>query len=64
MALGLNTFPFRQAAIMIWIWGLFATVAAASVEDLVGTWTTKSREVITGPVCFFDPESRTNTDSK
>lgn len=35
---------------MIWIWGLFASVAAASVDDLVGTWTTKSREVLTGPV--------------
>ncbi|KAJ5915010.1 hypothetical protein N7504_003893 [Penicillium tannophilum] len=39
---------------MIWIWGLFASVAAASVDDLVGTWTTKSREVLTGPG-FYDP---------
>ena len=35
---------------MIWIWSLFASVAAASVNDLVGTWTTKSRDVLTGPV--------------
>ncbi|CAG7924925.1 unnamed protein product [Penicillium olsonii] len=35
---------------MIWIWSLLATVALANVNDLVGTWTTKSRQVITGPV--------------
>ncbi|KAJ5758425.1 hypothetical protein N7520_005581 [Penicillium odoratum] len=41
---------------MIWVWGLFASVAAAaaSVEDLIGTWTTKSHEVLTGPG-FYDP---------
>ncbi|KAJ5263866.1 hypothetical protein N7478_011471 [Penicillium angulare] len=39
---------------MIWIWGLFLSVAAANVDDLVGTWTTKSREVLTGPG-FYDP---------
>ncbi|KAJ5722788.1 hypothetical protein N7488_000823 [Penicillium malachiteum] len=39
---------------MIWIWGLFVAVVAASVDDLVGTWTTKSREVVTGPG-FYDP---------
>lgn len=37
---------------MIWIWALLATLSAAiNIEELVGTWTTKSREVITGPVC-------------
>lgn len=36
---------------MIWIWSLLATVSAAvSVEELVGTWTTKSQQVLTGPV--------------
>lgn len=36
---------------MIWNWALLATLSAAiNVEELVGTWTTKSREVITGPV--------------
>lgn len=30
---------------------LFATaVSAAKVADLVGTWSTKSRSVVTGPV--------------
>lgn len=36
---------------MIWIWSLLVAVALANVNDLVGTWTTKSRQVITGPVC-------------
>jgi hypothetical protein len=37
--------------IWIWIWSLLATVSAAvSVDDLVGTWTTKSQQVLTGPV--------------
>jgi hypothetical protein len=31
---------------------LAATVSAGNVADLVGTWTTKSRQVVTGPVCF------------
>lgn len=36
---------------MLWIWTLLATAAAAaSVDELVGTWTTKSRNVFTGPV--------------
>ncbi|KAJ5910885.1 Protein r.t1.c1 [Penicillium subrubescens] len=40
---------------MLWIWTLLATtVAAASVDELVGTWTTKSRNVLTGPG-FYDP---------
>lgn len=37
---------------MIWIWSLLVTFAAAiNLEDLVGTWTTKSRDVLTGSVC-------------
>ncbi|KAJ6127577.1 hypothetical protein N7523_003189 [Penicillium sp. IBT 18751x] len=40
---------------MIWIWTLLATVSAAtSVDQLVGTWTTKSQQVLTGPG-FYDP---------
>ncbi|KAJ5693443.1 Protein r.t1.c1 [Penicillium macrosclerotiorum] len=39
---------------MIWTWCLLATATAASVDDLVGTWTTKSRDVLTGPG-FYDP---------
>lgn len=46
----LDTFP--QTRIMVWIWSLFVSaVAAASARDLVGTWTTKSKMVLTGPVC-------------
>ncbi|RAL07211.1 uncharacterized protein BO97DRAFT_378948 [Aspergillus homomorphus CBS 101889] len=33
---------------------LLTAVGAASVSDLVGTWTTKSRKVVTGPG-FYDP---------
>ncbi|KAF7163594.1 hypothetical protein CNMCM5623_008443 [Aspergillus felis] len=33
---------------------LVAVVRASSVADLVGTWTTKSRSVVTGPD-FYDP---------
>jgi hypothetical protein len=41
----------RSTLTMLWIWPLLATtVAAASVDELVGTWTTKSRNVFTGPV--------------
>jgi hypothetical protein len=37
---------------MFLIWSLLATAAcAATASDLVGTWTTKSQDVITGPVC-------------
>ncbi|KAJ5320591.1 hypothetical protein PENANT_c033G07618 [Penicillium antarcticum] len=40
---------------MFLIWSLLATAAwAATASDLVGTWTTKSHEVITGPG-FYDP---------
>ncbi|KAJ5216576.1 uncharacterized protein N7498_002983 [Penicillium cinerascens] len=40
---------------MIWIWSLLATVSAAvTVDDIVGTWTTKSQQVLTGPG-FYDP---------
>ncbi|KAJ5144208.1 uncharacterized protein N7515_002995 [Penicillium bovifimosum] len=39
---------------MFLIWALLATAALANVEDLIGTWTTKSRDVITGPG-FYDP---------
>ncbi|KAJ5169222.1 Protein r.t1.c1 [Penicillium canariense] len=39
---------------MIWIWTLLATAVAVSVDELVGTWTTKSRNVLTGPG-FYDP---------
>lgn len=31
---------------------LAGVVSAGNVADLVGTWTTKSRKVITGPVCL------------
>lgn len=51
----LNPLPSEHSistTIMIWTWALLATVAAgANVNDLVGTWTTKSREVLTGSVC-------------
>ncbi|PYI27447.1 hypothetical protein BP00DRAFT_429346 [Aspergillus indologenus CBS 114.80] len=33
---------------------LLTAASAASVSDLVGTWTTKSRKVVTGPG-FYDP---------
>jgi hypothetical protein len=36
---------------MFLIWSLLVTVVLANANDLVGTWTTKSRQVITGPVC-------------
>lgn len=36
---------------MFLIWSLLATAALANANDLVGTWTTKSRDVLTGPVC-------------
>ncbi|KAJ5756969.1 uncharacterized protein N7511_007151 [Penicillium nucicola] len=40
---------------MFFIWSLLATAACATTaKDLVGTWTTKSQEVITGPG-FYDP---------
>ncbi|KAJ5577529.1 uncharacterized protein N7459_006493 [Penicillium hispanicum] len=40
---------------MMWTWTLLAAVAAAaSVDELVGTWTTKSRQVLTGSG-FYDP---------
>lgn len=29
--------------------------AASTLGDLVGTWTTKSRSVVTGPVCMRKP---------
>lgn len=36
---------------MIWVWTLLVALGAAlNLEELVGTWTTKSREVLTGPV--------------
>ena len=31
---------------------LTAVSASSSASDLEGTWTTKSRQVVTGPVCF------------
>lgn len=31
---------------------LAGVVSAGKAADLVGTWTTKSRKVVTGPVCF------------
>jgi hypothetical protein len=34
---------------------LVAAVRASSVADLVGTWTTKSRSVVTGPVRSIFP---------
>lgn len=47
---------------MIWIWSLLATVSAAvSVEELVGTWTTKSQQVLTGPVSITQNK---HTDTK
>ncbi|KAJ5220712.1 uncharacterized protein N7469_009599 [Penicillium citrinum] len=39
---------------MIFLWALLGIAAATNVEDLVGTWTTKSKQVITGPG-FYDP---------
>jgi hypothetical protein len=33
-------------------------VCASSVADLVGTWTTKSRNVVTGPVSSLRAHSR------
>jgi hypothetical protein len=36
---------------MFLILSLLVTLVLADVNDLVGTWTTKSRQVITGPVC-------------
>ncbi|KAJ5217085.1 Protein r.t1.c1 [Penicillium chermesinum] len=40
---------------MVWIWSLFVSVVAAtSAQDLVGTWTSKSKMVLTGPT-FYDP---------
>lgn len=37
--------------------GLFlTTVGANNIAHLVGTWTTKSRKVITGPVCEMDKQ--------
>ncbi|CAI7596865.1 unnamed protein product [Penicillium pancosmium] len=40
---------------MIFLWALLVcTAAALNAEELVGTWTTKSKQVITGPG-FYDP---------
>ncbi|KAJ5095058.1 hypothetical protein N7532_007349 [Penicillium argentinense] len=39
---------------MIFLWAFLATAAAVNVEELVGTWTTKSKQVFTGPD-FYDP---------
>ncbi|KAJ5081327.1 hypothetical protein NUU61_009591 [Penicillium alfredii] len=39
---------------MMLIWALLSVAYATNVEDLVGTWTTKSRDVLTGPG-FYDP---------
>ena len=36
---------------MFLIWSLLITATLANANDLVGTWTTKSRDVLTGPVC-------------
>lgn len=36
---------------MFLICSLLITAALANANDLVGTWTTKSRDVLTGPVC-------------
>lgn len=37
--------------------GLFlTTVGANNIAHLVGTWTTKSRKVITGPVCEMNKQ--------
>ncbi|KKY14450.1 putative protein rot1 [Phaeomoniella chlamydospora] len=40
---------------------LTATVAAEDYSDLVGTWSTKSRKVITGPG-FYNPETERFTE--
>lgn len=48
---------------MIWIWSLLATVSAAvTIDDLVGTWTTKSQQVLTGPVCILQHKHKQETD--
>ncbi|KAJ5888988.1 Protein r.t1.c1 [Penicillium taxi] len=42
---------------MVRIWSVLVTttvVTAVTVDELVGTWTTKSRDVLTGPG-FYDP---------
>ncbi|KAJ5968278.1 hypothetical protein N7501_004526 [Penicillium viridicatum] len=39
---------------MFLIWSLLITATLANANDLVGTWTTKSRDVLTGPG-FYDP---------
>ena len=45
----LSIFPLSTK--MFLIWSLLVTAALASAGDLFGTWTTKSRDVLTGPVC-------------
>ncbi|CAI7642911.1 unnamed protein product [Penicillium glandicola] len=39
---------------MFLIWSLLVTATLANANDLFGTWTTKSRDVVTGPG-FYDP---------
>lgn len=49
--LSFSTILSINQATMIWAWTLLVTLGAAlNLEELVGTWTTKSREVLTGPV--------------
>ena len=40
---------------VVFLLNLFVAVVHGvnSAADLVGTWTTKSRSVVTGPVCCF-----------
>lgn len=47
---------------MFFIWSLLVTVALANVNELIGTWTTKSRQVITGPVCRSIQMAASGTD--
>lgn len=42
---------FPMSTKMFLIWSLLATAALANFNELIGTWSTKSRGVITGPVC-------------
>lgn len=51
-------FKKKAMAVSLFTWALLSTAASAAstLSDLVGTWTTTSRSVITGPG-FYDPIS-------
>ena len=42
----------RPAFLLVYV-GLLWTVTAEGDPALVGTWVTKSRDVVTGPVCIY-----------